>query len=303
MSSRLISSSKIAGPILLSPPELLANVPRPTKERNVLLMLDKDGTLDPKQVDPTRCFVPRETCNSIASLADHPYVQAPIVSGRTVRELDLFLGQDVAQRTTRYGLHGVEKARPGATTLERGVSAQAAVQVEEIFGRVSSSLNSKGVILARTVEDAIRMDGVYCEVKNGSLTVHFRSCPHHASLLREELTNIKPTLPAGFSLHTGDCIYEIRIAGNKGIPAQEEISANRGAFFVCIGDDITDLDMMRVVAENLRPGQYANVLVGDTLLTQVNDWTKYGNPFNLRSPEEVGEFLALAANEWMTLGN
>ena len=207
------------------------------------LLTDFDGTLSPIVTDPALSELVEGAHGALATLAERLAVVA-IVTGRASADARRMAG---VPGVLIAGNHGTEWLQPGA---------------DEATGPAGSSQlqASLDVIMARLPD----LPGVVIEHKGTTASVHFRSAPDPDATLRLILGALGDIEEHGFHIGHGRKIVEIRPTGlgDKGSAVHQIVQRYglRGA--VVMGDDITDLDMFRAVAELRGAGSLRGAIIG-----------------------------------------
>lgn len=243
--------------------------------RNVLLVVDYDGTLTPIVDHPSKARLPRVVKVLLAQLARRPGVRVALVSGRCLSDLKRL----VAVRGLYYvGNHGLELQGPGLRYVNPAARATRSVL--------------KGI--ADELDTALRLTpGAWVEEKGLTLSIHWRNVPQAAlSGFRRLLArHIAPYLERGvIRLTRGKRVIEVRppTDWDKGAGVKWLLRrlAGRGGVrrttVVCLGDDRTDEDAFAVV--NRAGG--ISVRVGGRARRTVAR-------YRLKDPGEVGAWLGV----------
>ncbi len=207
------------------------------------LLTDFDGTLSPIVTDPAMSQLVDGAHGALATLAARLAVVA-IVTGRAPVDARRMAG---VPGVLIAGNHGTEWLEPGAdaSTVPAGSS------------ELRAGLDA---VLSRLPE----VPGVVVEHKGSTASVHFRSAPDPEATLPLVLEALGDVEEHGFRIGHGRMIVEIRPIGlgDKGSAVHEIVRRYglRGA--VVMGDDITDLDMFRAVAELRDAGSLRGAIIG-----------------------------------------
>jgi len=207
------------------------------------LLTDFDGTLSPIVVDARLSRLVDGADGALATLAEQLAVVA-IVTGRApldARRMTGVPGLLVA------GNHGTEWLEPGAE------APAPAPEAASVRARLDA-------VLARLPQ----VEGVVVEHKGLSAAVHYRSAPDPMAartIIRESLGAVQEH---GIELGDGRMIVEVRPVGlgDKGSATRAIIERFGLRGVVVMGDDVTDLDMFRAVAELREAGTVRGVIIG-----------------------------------------
>lgn len=236
-----------------------------------LLLLDYDGTLAPFRVERDRAFPydgVREALRSIVSTTDTRVV---VISGRTIPDLRRVLG--VEPPPELWGTHGWERLEPGGEVRVRAPSPAARAGLEQ-------------------ARRSLAVDESRIEVKPASIAVHVRGLAREeeARVLEAARRAWSPLAPeADLVLHPFDGGLELRARGwDKGDAVRAVLAdAPAGSAVAYLGDDLTDEDAFRALAELTAAGRVRGlgVLVrSDPRETLAAAW--------LPPPDELLAFLA-----------
>jgi trehalose 6-phosphate phosphatase len=200
----------------LQPPPRLAELDRPA------LFLDFDGTLVDLIDKPEEIVVDGELVSLLGGLADRVDGRLAIVSGRSIEQLDGFLGP-LGGTLGFAGSHGAEQRWRGEA--------------------VAAPPPSPAMALATgALEDFARdHPGVLVERKTHGVTLHFRLAPDAGPLAHAAVERVGAE--HGFPVQAGKFMVELKSTTvDKGaavawLAARAEFT---GATPVFIGDDLTD---------------------------------------------------------------
>lgn len=253
-------------PSLISPATLAKRI---TRYKEVLLMMDYDGTLVPIMPKPDLARPGKKLLKTLEQLCCMPKYTLAVLSGRRLEELKgllpvpgLYLG----------GVHGAVISRPNGEL----VSLLARTEVEKIIA-----------MLYRLADECIRSrPGFLIENKHYTLAVHYRLAGIDvAEKVLENFIKKSEKLRQQFDLELlrGKEVLEVRPKGlHKGNPVSWLKKNLPQAFPVFLGDDTTDEDAFGCIENGL------GILVSEC-----------PRPSNaglrLKSPLEVQNFLELLA--------
>jgi trehalose 6-phosphate phosphatase len=206
------------------PRKLLPREQPPTVER-ALLLLDYDGTLAEITEDPDRAVPHPQVPELLRSLASHMPVR--IITGRRVVDLARLLP---VPELVAVGVHGMEEGPLG--------------------GEVRSRLDPASRDLMSSARAGLpRVRGVRVEDKGAAIALHYRGAADEDRVV-SDLGEWAERLPAGLEPIWGKKVVEVRPRGfDKGRAARELATQHRDATPVMIGDDTTDEDAFRALAE------------------------------------------------------
>jgi trehalose 6-phosphate phosphatase len=208
------------------------------------LLADFDGTLSTIAADPAGARLVDGAAGPLVDLARRLAVVA-IVTGRAPLDARRLIG---VPGLLIAGNHGMEWLEPDAS--EPHATSEGATEVrrrlDEVVGRLPE------------------LPGVVLEHKGISASVHYRSAPDPDAARAAILDALGDVEPLGFQTGRGRMIVELRPVGlgDKGsaVRAIVERFGLRGV--VVMGDDVTDLDMFRAVAELRDAGRIRGAIIG-----------------------------------------
>jgi trehalose-phosphatase len=207
---------------------------RLSREEQVLVLVDFDGTLSPLAESPEKARLPRSTRNTLLRLGFLPRIQVAILSGRPLPYLKsvfdcpwFFYG----------GNHGIEMEGPN------------------FYFCHPRAQSFRGVIrrMARPFQKLVKqVPGALLENKGFSLAVHHRKVLPADRTSFEALINTLREQTAGLPVRwrPGAKVWEFlpRVAWDKGRAAKALVRHLKNPFPVAVGDDKTDEDMFRALA-------------------------------------------------------
>lgn len=199
----------------------------PDPPRRPLFLLDYDGTLAPIVDDPSAARPHPAVPDLLRRLsAVHPL---RVVTGRALEDLARLLPVAV----DAVGLHGVQSGRlGGGVRLRMPASAREAL---------------------RRLRDAVpAVEGLRLEAKGPAFALHYRGAADESEVeaaLQAWLESAPPSLVAVW----GKKVLELRPAGvDKGRVARDVTAAHADRTPIYIGDDTTDEDAFRALADDER---------------------------------------------------
>ena len=207
------------------------------------LLTDFDGTLSPIVADPALARLVDGADGALARLAERLAVVA-IVTGR---EPMLARGLVGVPAVLVAGNHGLEWLEPGAD------APVAAPGTHAVRGD-----------LDRLVARIPPLPGVVVEHKGVSTSVHYRGAPDPDAARSAIVDAFGDVGELGLRVSHGRMVVEVRPIGlgDKGTAARAIVErfGLRGA--VVMGDDVTDLDMFKAVAELRAAGTLRAAIIG-----------------------------------------
>ena len=223
-----------------SEPRDVAETLLTTEELYVLL--DYDGTLVPFAATPELARPDPELLELLHRFADRRGTQIEIVSGRDRDTLGEWLG----------GLPITLRAEHGMWTRRHGdVGWAASLNVHE-------SVLEQATAMIKAVQAVL---GGLVERKRAGVAWHYRGL----AIPNERVDDVAAQLavdvgPLGFEVLRGSCVVELRARGiDKGHAVHEARARRPAARILALGDDVTDEDMFRQLAD-----ADLGLLVGET---------------------------------------
>lgn len=198
------------------------------------LLLDYDGTLVPFARHPREAMPDKNLLKLLASLASDSRTNLTIISGRDASILEEWF-QDV----------------PVNLVAEHGAAIK---RVHQAWTQESEIDQSWKPVLRPTLEMFVkRSPRSFIEEKNHTLAWHYRNVEPELGFTRsrELLDNLFHLIRNGqLQVIDGNKVIEIRVAGiDKGVAAKKIIGENSSDFVLVVGDDKTDEDMFRSLAD------------------------------------------------------
>ena len=209
----------MGSPEPLPPPPALAEIAR---EAPVALFLDFDGTLVDIADRPELIDVPGHLARNLLRLADALAGRLAVVSGRSIADLQRYLG-DVP--LAFGGSHGLEARLADGTSAAHSTAGIDANLVSELESFVA------------------RHDGLQLETKSLGAAVHYRAVPQLQDAVLERLTAL--SRQHALAIKQGKCVVELLPPGASkaaAVGALMEREPFGTGMPVFIGDDVTDED-------------------------------------------------------------
>jgi trehalose 6-phosphate phosphatase len=209
------------------------------------LITDIDGTISRIALTPDAAIVEPEAKAALASLAEKLDLVAA-VTGRSARDAAAMVD---LPGLTYVGNHGMEILFGGRRSI-----AQAAAEFEPLVRE-----------LLERAEAALDLAGLIFEDKGVTASIHYRAAPEPALAKPRILEVLVPLAEElGLRLTEGRMVVEIRppVVVNKGTAVRQLADDFHLRSLVFLGDDVTDLDAMRVVAELRDAGVAQGAVVG-----------------------------------------
>jgi trehalose 6-phosphate phosphatase len=217
---------------------------RPLKEdpARSAVLLDVDGTLAPIVQHPDDAHMPETTRRPLIEVAKR-YGVVACVSGRRASDARRI----VSLGSIAYlGSHGSEILRPGTISAEVDRELQAWTRRVQNFAHEAFS-------------DELRRLRVRLEDKEAIAGLHWRGVPDEDGAQQAIERVAEAAEKAGFTTHWGRKVLEIRppVRIDKGAGIVGLLRDTDLAAAVYVGDDMTDLDAFRGLAELVEAGSLA----------------------------------------------
>ncbi|MBK7874902.1 MAG: bifunctional alpha,alpha-trehalose-phosphate synthase (UDP-forming)/trehalose-phosphatase [Planctomycetes bacterium] len=203
--------------------------------RELVILLDYDGTLRRFEVEPGLAAPDPELLELLEGLARRERTEVHLVSGRPRADLDRWFARLSAGL---HAEHGLWSRFPGEAWT------RARFSVPRHFDRIARLLQ----------QYAERVRGAFVERKDVTLVFHWRAAAlefgaRQVNELRQHLSEVCSGL--GVQLLPGDRVLEVRPAGLSKALAADRIAARSSveAFFLAVGDDRTDEDLFAALPE------------------------------------------------------
>jgi trehalose 6-phosphate synthase/phosphatase len=211
--------------------EIIQNFKR-ANSRN--LLLDYDGTLVPFARHPREAMPDKSLLTLLAQLGSDNKTNLTIISGRDANILEEWFHDLPVNLVAEHG--AAIKRRRQAWTLEKGIDQ-----------------TWKGVLRPTLEMFVKRSPRSFIEEKNHTLAWHYRNVEPELGFVRsrELLDSLYHLVRNGqLQVIDGNKVIEIRVAGiDKGVAAKKIIDENECDFVLVVGDDKTDEDMFRSLAD------------------------------------------------------
>lgn len=241
------------------------------------LLADFDGTLSPIVSDPSLARLVDGADGPLAALAERLAVVA-IVTGRAPLDARRMTG---VPGLLIAGNHGTEWLKPGSDDPIRSPEASSVrAGLETVLSRVP------------------KLPGVEVEDKGSTASVHFRNAPDPRAMLLAILGALGDVEEHGFRIGHGRMIVELRPMGlgDKGTAVDSIVERFGLRGVVVMGDDITDVDMFRAVAELRKAGTLRGAIIGvGGADHEVSEAVVDASDAILSDPVEAAAFLAALA--------
>jgi trehalose 6-phosphate synthase/phosphatase len=201
---------------------------------NRLLFLDYDGTLVPFARHPKQALPGKELLDLLDALSNDEQTQLVIVSGRNYRDLDAWFSSLPVHLIAEHGAATKYKGDLWHHEFENGQDWKELI-------RPSLQLFKQ------------RSPGSFIEEKNYSLAWHYRAVDPELGFIRsrELLDNLYNLVRnTNLNIIEGNKVIEVRVGGvDKGTAAKKIFDLFPSDFAIAVGDDKTDEDMFKALAD------------------------------------------------------
>jgi trehalose-phosphatase len=246
-------------------------VKREMGDKDILLLLDYDGTLSPIADTPEQAIPSAAVVGVLRQLSMSPRCSLAIITGRALRDIQTLIGLD---GIVYSGNHGLEIAGPGIH-YEPSVPPGYTMMLQCLCDRLRERISS--------------FPGVFVEDKGLSLSLHYRLADPVAIPRLERIfyDTAAPYLANNqVKVKPGKLVWEIRPATGWDkrevvlwLLARQVFATKHGSVYpIYIGDDATDEDAFSA----LRNGGLT-VLVGESEESHAR--------YCVKSPEDVLDLL------------
>ena len=208
------------------------------RQRPLGVLSDIDGTLAPIVPRPEDAAVPEETRRLLRGLVAKG-VRVALVTGRSLETARAMTGVEgiafAAEHGLRLWVDGRLEAAPGLA------------EYEALAGQAQAELR----------QTELQMPGVQVENKGPLLAVHYRRAKEPRAAREAVLAAVERSAAARrFRLHEGRMVVELRppLDVDKGTAAVTLIERLGLRGVVCLGDDITDIDMFAAAGRKRAAG-------------------------------------------------
>ncbi len=236
-----------------------------TSRKDILLLLDFDGTLAPLEASPGLVKLPAATKSLIKTLGSRHGVKVAIISGRCASNIRSRVGL----RLVYYaGNHGLEIEGPGIS-FTHPLAASLKPALQKLSGGLKKDLRS--------------LTGVLLENKGMTVSIHYRLLgPEDLRKFRRLMRLFRArTRGLPFRWRAGHKVWEIipKARWDKGRAALCLLRYLGHPFPVALGDDRTDEDMFRA-------------LRGKGITVRIGRRQPSAAEYHLSSQNETQSFLA-----------
>lgn len=207
------------------------------RRRPSILVTDFDGTLSEIVADPLQASLVPGTREVLTVLRDRVDLVC-VVSGRALTDVRHRVGVD---GLAYAGNHGLEWAGlPG--TADGSEASTAHLELAPLVPALQSALGG--------------LAGVWIEDKGLTLTIHFRAAENAAEVARAVWERASAVAGEGYRLRPGRLAVEIvpdALTGKERF-VQRAIAAIGARGVVALGDDVSDLEVLRLVRRRAAQG-------------------------------------------------
>jgi trehalose 6-phosphate phosphatase len=197
--------------------------PRLSDLEPVSLLVDFDGTLVDLVDNPGETRVDGALHDLLIGLNARLPGRVALVSGRSIAQLDGFLGP-LGAMLTLVGSHGAELRRPGGKLTAPGRPSSLDAAARDLAGF------------------AVTNPGLHVELKSHGVALHYRAAPQYEAAVYALCRDLARA--TGLVMQTGKMMVELRGPGDKGdaVRALMRDPPMAGAQPLFVGDDLTDED-------------------------------------------------------------
>jgi trehalose 6-phosphate phosphatase len=237
--------------------------------REIILLLDYDGTLVPIRATPAEARMPAKTRRLLYLLCGQPNIIAGIVTGRSLPDILRKVGKN---RPMLIANHGFEIFLDGMCWVHPWAERVMPL-LQHLARKLRRHLNT--------------ISGVLVENKRYTLAIHYRGVERKdVRTVRETVLELLLPFWSEFRITEGKKVIEVRpnVPWSKGSAIQRVVKLlkrEKQRCVIYIGDDTTDEDAF----EALRGGGIT-IVVGKK---------KSSAAYWVRNPAEVWQFLAILA--------
>ncbi|MBK0378674.1 bifunctional alpha,alpha-trehalose-phosphate synthase (UDP-forming)/trehalose-phosphatase [Mucilaginibacter segetis] len=205
-----------------------------SKANKRLILLDYDGTLVPFSKKPSLASPGKKILETLKELSENPLNDVYIVSGRDSNTLETWLGHLPVGLIAEHGAKIRHKGANWASEITDEIKDWM-LKIEKIMDNYVS-----------------KCPHTFIEKKEFAMAWHYRNADLvqgsiRAKELYEELAEVTSQLP--LNVLNGNKVIEVRNKGvNKGNAVGKVLNTESYDFVLCIGDDKTDEDMFKKLA-------------------------------------------------------
>ena len=246
------------------------------------ILLDIDGTLAPIVSQPSDARVPEATRQLLVALARR-YAVVACVTGRRASEARAM----VSVGTISYlGSHGSELLRAGWTEAVLDPALEDWARRIDEFSRDADT-------------PEVRRVGVRFEDKRVIAAFHWRGAPDEQAARAAIDTLAERATAAGFRTHWGRKVLEVRppVRIDKGAGVTSFLQDQDIAAALYVGDDTTDLDAFRALAELHERGRLEHVVRVGVSSDEAPEQVVREADIIVEGPDGVVELLTLLVAE------
>lgn len=207
-----------------------AMAPPPLDVRRHALFLDLDGTLVDIAAHPEQVVASAELRELLASLSQAMHGAVALITGRSIASADAVLDGALIHIA---GIHGFERRAHGGV-----------VRADDDFSPIAEALFDARRILANGALDADLED------KGAAFALHYRRAPHFADAVRRAAAELARR--HSLSIVEGKMVVELKLGQRTKADAVADFMNAppfAGRLPIAVGDDITDEDAFRAVAQ------------------------------------------------------
>uniref|UniRef100_A0A7S3V3F2 Trehalose 6-phosphate phosphatase n=1 Tax=Aplanochytrium stocchinoi TaxID=215587 RepID=A0A7S3V3F2_9STRA len=261
------------GPTVGSALDLFGEIEKDLAGKKPIFFLDYDGTLSPIVNVPDEAFMPDETRETVRKISK--LYTCAIVSGRGLPKLKNFVKLD---GLFYAGSHGMDISGPDHFESGFDIGSEYHLEnISEIIGKMEADLK--------------QIPGAWLEKSKFTFSVHYRMVAKDKVKEVEAIvdTFLKTEPGQKFQKHNGKMVFELKpkVDWNKGealkwIMKALKVDQDPAVTPIYIGDDVTDEDAFKVLAEAHK---------GVSILVTKDKRTKTNAKYYVHDTLEVKSFL------------
>jgi trehalose-phosphatase len=230
-----------------------------TSYNKIFIFLDFDGTLVGLRKYPENVRLSKRASYALKKIFKNLKIITGIVSGRKIKELEFFLGNDLSQNFNLFGCHGSEIKFKNTRV--------------KIASEALRSIKSIKLIQDIIEKKFINISSLIFEKKEKSFAVNYGNAKYSEKKQIEEMKNLFQGFEKKYPVKLLELkkVFEIVPDGiTKGLAIKTTIKRYRkmlkenNYIFLCIGDDITDENLFMENKEGI------NIKVGCSKNTHTN---------------------------------
>ncbi len=208
------------------------------------VITDVDGTISPIVDIPSQAHVTERSKELLTALHSHLALVA-VISGRAAADVRERVG---LPDLVYVGNHGLERWTDGGIVTPDAVRPYRPA-LEQVYNDLNAQL----------------LDGMMIEDKTVTLTIHYRNAADQQATAGAFRPLVEAAMEkSGLTMHEGRMIFEVRppLEVNKGTAFKALIEDYRLDAAVYLGDDVTDIDALKMARTLRESGACHSFAVG-----------------------------------------